>query len=673
MFCYISTSKKEIEKDIKPSLILDNKNQKLEDSKKLKKNIKKALVKRINLFNNKIKLKKENIYKNVNNHIVKKCIKKNDFRIFLYYKLKRKYDSKIYTYNVKKVNELIFNVPSKFTANFKDYLLIEEDGEFFKRQYFKKEFNKKFKKICFFYEKFAKSFPNYTILEEGKYMYKNIIKKQKMIDELQKIKEEEEGIYPKMDVSNETIFTNNTLESIINQKDSFWINNMKEIINLDLSRDDSKIIDKINILIKNINQLENINNEKRKITIYKKEFKNIRKLSKPMGVEKINPKLVKIKGKINQIKKYRNIYEFNKKPKSKSKNSKTIESSYNSFSTTLNNKSSNNKGILINIKNPNNTNFLEEKKDIYNKKKFFSKDLLYKTVSNEKRLERGFFNNLTNKNQKRIKDNIQYESKLSNSMIKNKIKNYFKINIYNILKNQGITIKRKNSNISYNITNYSMKDNIKKFSTHKKFISIFNNYINNNTNPIIYSYANGENTNLKNIKSGIPDMKKPYNKTNNHLNLKKIKKNVNINISQNRFLNNTFSLKKIIKYELNFINNNNKYKTKNFNFLKNNKNKINNKKDRKINSINNLKNLGVMNHLKTFTNIIKNKTNSNFYKNTESKHNLISQKKKNSRGKKIVISNRPIGRNDKISILKLPIENKSLSNKTFRKQLLFNK
>ena len=38
MFCYIPTSKKEIEKDIKPSLILDNKNQQLEDSKKLKKN-----------------------------------------------------------------------------------------------------------------------------------------------------------------------------------------------------------------------------------------------------------------------------------------------------------------------------------------------------------------------------------------------------------------------------------------------------------------------------------------------------------------------------------------------------------------------------------------------------------------------------------------------------------
>ena len=164
MFCFIPTPKNEIEKNKKTSLVLDNKNQKIEDSQKFKKNFKKALSKKINLIHNKMKIKKENNNKNLNNYIVNKSIKNNDFRIFLYYKLKRKYDSKIYTYNVKKINELIFNIPSKFTANFKDYLLIEEYGEFFKRQYFKKEFNKKFRKIFYFYEKFSKTFPNYTIL-----------------------------------------------------------------------------------------------------------------------------------------------------------------------------------------------------------------------------------------------------------------------------------------------------------------------------------------------------------------------------------------------------------------------------------------------------------------------------------------------------------------------------
>ena len=60
MFCYIPTPKKEIDKDKKTSLVLDNKNQIIEDSKKFKKNnFKKAISKKINLFNNKIKLKKK--------------------------------------------------------------------------------------------------------------------------------------------------------------------------------------------------------------------------------------------------------------------------------------------------------------------------------------------------------------------------------------------------------------------------------------------------------------------------------------------------------------------------------------------------------------------------------------------------------------------------------------
>lgn len=38
-------------------------------------------------------------------------------------------------------------------------------------------------KIYEFYEKFSKVFPNYVNLSESKYMFKNIERKQKMIDE----------------------------------------------------------------------------------------------------------------------------------------------------------------------------------------------------------------------------------------------------------------------------------------------------------------------------------------------------------------------------------------------------------------------------------------------------------------------------------------------------------
>ena len=99
--------------------------------------------------------------------------------------LRNKYDVKN-EYNKKKINQLIFNYESHYTAIFKEYLLIEDGNDFLKRFYSKKEVRKKLKIILFFYEKYSKIFPNYIIIPESTYMYKNIQKKQKMIDKLHK-------------------------------------------------------------------------------------------------------------------------------------------------------------------------------------------------------------------------------------------------------------------------------------------------------------------------------------------------------------------------------------------------------------------------------------------------------------------------------------------------------
>jgi hypothetical protein len=155
MICLVTSPKTSNQSENLPSLILKAGSKVEENSKKFKKNLKKHknitthnLSKKLNQFFSKIKNKKEKHYINSKN-INRTKIKNYNYRAFLDYKLKKKYDSKIYTYNVKKINELIFNIPSKFTANFKDYLLIEEDAEFLKREYHKEEFMKKFKKILF--------------------------------------------------------------------------------------------------------------------------------------------------------------------------------------------------------------------------------------------------------------------------------------------------------------------------------------------------------------------------------------------------------------------------------------------------------------------------------------------------------------------------------------------
>jgi hypothetical protein len=67
-------------------------------------------------------------------------------------------------------------------AKFKDYLIIDDFSEFLKRYYNIKESLFRLPKYYEYYENFNKIFPNYTALRESKYIYKNIYKKQKMID-----------------------------------------------------------------------------------------------------------------------------------------------------------------------------------------------------------------------------------------------------------------------------------------------------------------------------------------------------------------------------------------------------------------------------------------------------------------------------------------------------------
>ena len=713
MKCLGNTPKKSNENEIILPLFLKYGIQNGDKSKKFKKNIKNnntahIISKKINCFGNKVKNnnKKENYSKD--NNIKNDGIKKKDFRPFLYYKLKKKYDSEIFTYNIKKINELIFNIPSKFTASFKDYLLIEEDAEFLKREYHKEEFNKKFTKIFFFYEKYSKTFPNYTILSEGKYMYRNILKKQKMIDELQKIKEEEEDkINSKiiMDPSNETIFTNNTIESIINQKDSFWINSLQDIMHLDQNQGDSKTYEQINLIIQKINQFENID-KSNKQTIYKKEFKKIRNLSKPLYINQINPKLIQIKEKINQIKNYRNNCEINKNLK----NNKTIESSYNSISTTINNKSFNNKGIIINM-NTNKVNLYEDKKDIFKKRiPCPNKDSSYKKGTKEIEIER--IGNLSNKYQKSFNDKIQNDSKFSNSMITNKIKNYFKINVNNYEKRKQLLNSTKKNEFSYNIGSLfnSRKDKCKEFLTDKKLMTVFNKYISNKTKPFKKStYSNTEsgisqnsiNSHIKNdyyiitshytFNSRINnnreflDSKRSYDNTINISKKNNNYSNSNINISKNSFLNHTFSsLKKNNK--MNFHKNNNK-KLKNKKLENVNKNKFylktqilkNNNKNKSKNNTkkmsfnNKIKNIGErnhLNHLKTFCNL---RNNNNYIINNISHSTNENQSaiiRKNKNGTKVIITGNHFGRNEKYINLKFACGNTFNTNKTNRKKII---
>lgn len=80
-------------------------------------------------------------------------------------------------YNVKIINDIIYNEPTHLVSVFKDYLIYDDVSEFLKRPYTAQEALARLPKIFEFYEKYSKVFPNYVVIPENKYMFKNIERK----------------------------------------------------------------------------------------------------------------------------------------------------------------------------------------------------------------------------------------------------------------------------------------------------------------------------------------------------------------------------------------------------------------------------------------------------------------------------------------------------------------
>lgn len=116
----------------------------------------------------------------------------NDIEIKIMRSLHKKYNRKEFQLDYINTNNLIFQQSCRIVALFKDYLVLDDPTEFLRRFYKKEESFPRVKKISTFFETYSKLFPNYMILPESVYLYKNIRKKQKMIDAVNEIKREEE-------------------------------------------------------------------------------------------------------------------------------------------------------------------------------------------------------------------------------------------------------------------------------------------------------------------------------------------------------------------------------------------------------------------------------------------------------------------------------------------------
>ena len=112
----------------------------------------------------------------------------------------------------------------------------------------------KLKKILVFYEKYSKIYANYTVIPESKYIYININRKQKMIEQMQNNKinnseYNEEDEESNEDISN-TVFSSQVINSIYR----------KTLTTLNKSEIDGNTEQSINALLRKINLIENKNN-----------------------------------------------------------------------------------------------------------------------------------------------------------------------------------------------------------------------------------------------------------------------------------------------------------------------------------------------------------------------------------------------------------------------------
>ena len=176
--------------------------------------------KKINIKNNNL-----NLTRNINNRKI------NQLKQSIYKNIIKKYiNPEYYLKNI--INNIIYNEKTHIVAIFKDYLILDDCSEFLKRYYKKIESYIRLPKFYEYYDTYSKIYPNYTSLPEGKFIYKNIQKKQRMIDlqeqmEIQNKKNTNNNIN---DNKNEIdIFSSNVIQSILNQTNK---ENIEELFNI---------------------------------------------------------------------------------------------------------------------------------------------------------------------------------------------------------------------------------------------------------------------------------------------------------------------------------------------------------------------------------------------------------------------------------------------------------
>ena len=232
-------------------------------------------------------------------------------------------------YNAIQIEHIIQNDSCHLVSLFKEHLILDECTDFLRRFYSKNQSILRLQKIYEYYIASSMLFPNYTALTEGKYIYKNIMKKQKIIDMMEAL-DEEKKLKGNKPPKTERVFDTKIYQSIAFEPD---VSKIKEIFSLTNQLNDS--------------------------------FEDIEKFSQYLSDVVDNITLDKIKLDSNM-----NLTSFNYNQNSIVNNSKTSNLHYSNINqttttaTTLNNTNNQKKVVMekLNLKTKTSFNYIKHNK-----------------------------------------------------------------------------------------------------------------------------------------------------------------------------------------------------------------------------------------------------------------------------------------------------------------------
>lgn len=499
-----------------------------------------------------------------------------------------KYNSTPLFYQKFQILLLMENANTHLVSIFKDYLLYDDMTEFFKEYYNSKEIYPRLKTIYDYYESSSYLFPNYTAINEGKYIYRNIIKKQKLIDYLEDLEDKKKEKEEKRNLKNNKKYQNQNEQSSSSFIEVFdtkvYDNIRKETWN------DSKINDLFCVENKNSNECDSFASLIKLTEMIKDKDKEKEKIYDKKYVKKniITDKDNNDKSKLNKNREYINVNNTNNKNSNVNDiTKKEINKINNNIIINKDNYSKNvqtgldNKIYVsrrVNIKQNINTKLYQKRPETnININDFINNN--YSTNTNiytNKNISINFNTNI-NTNIKSITHNWSNRNKIINTE-PSKSNDFAKKSNGKLIQKNQVNSSNKNTykknNIIINIINNNKNNN---YNTNNNY---FSNYTNNNANTNENNTKNNNYNNFQinnnyfpnytNINEKIPINNDNLNNINNLNNISnnnstKNNQNIKININTN-YLNNNKIKGQISSKGLtvkNTINNNNNNNTSN--------------------------------------------------------------------------------------------------------------